>query len=213
MIFNSFIFLLFFTSFFLLYWNVFNKSIKQQNLFLLVCSYVFYAYADWRFLLLLIAVSAFNYFLALGISKSRSEATTKLYIYAGLLQGVGLLAFFKYFNFFIDSFNEIFQLIGINFSMHTLNLIIPLGISFFTFKTISYILDVDKGKIEPTKDWVVFFNYIAFFPTLLSGPIDKGRTFIPQLEKKRKFDYSRSMDGLRQITWGMLKEVVIADNL
>lgn len=133
-------------------------------------------------------------------------------LYIGLIQGIGGLAFFKYFNFFITSFNDAFQSLGVDFNLHTLNIIIPLGISFFTFKTISYLLDIDKGKINPTTDIVVFFAYVSFFPTILSGPIDKARSFVPQLERKRVFDYYQFTDGLRQILWGLFKKVVIADN-
>lgn len=196
----------------MLYWFVFKKNFKIQNLLLLTGSYVFYAWADWRFLSFLIAVSALNFYLGLQIGKTTKPRNKRLLVYIGLIQGLGGLIFFKYFNFFISSFNDVFQALHINFNLSTLNILIPLGISFFTFKTISYLLDVEKGKIKPVKDWVVFFTYIAFFPCLLSGPIDKARTFVPQLEKKRVFNYDQAIDGLRQILWGLFKKVVIADN-
>jgi alginate O-acetyltransferase complex protein AlgI len=210
MLFNSITFLIFFTPFFVLYWFVFNKNVKQQNAILLLGSYVFYVWADWRFSFFLIGVSALNYFLGIYIEKETKYK--RLLLYIGLLQGIGGLAFFKYYNFFIDSFNDGFHLVGINANLQTLNIIIPLGISFFTFRTISYIIDVDKGKIEATKDWIVFFNYVSFFPSILSGPIDKAKSFVPQLEKKRIFDYANAADGMRQILWGLFKKVVIADN-
>ena len=210
MIFNSFAFLLFFIVFFLLYWFFFNKSEKYQNLILLLGSYVFYAWADWRFLSFLISVSVINFYLGIYIEQNTKYKRLSLYI--GLLQGIGGLAFFKYYNFFITSFNNVFHSLNINLNLQTLNIIIPLGISFFTFRTISYILDVDKGKINATKNWVVFFNYVSFFPSLLSGPIDKAKLFIPQLEKKRVFDYHQATNGMRQILWGLFKKVVIADN-
>ncbi len=212
MIFNSFSFLVFFSIFFIVYWFICNRNLKLQNGLLLVGSYVFYAWADWRFLFFLIGVSALNYFLGIAIENQTSEKTKKLLLYIGLLQGIGCLAFFKYYNFFIVSINDVFHSLNVNLNLKTLSIIVPLGISFFTFRTISYILDVDKGKIEATKDWIVFFNYVSFFPSVLSGPIDKAKTFVPQLEKKRVYDFNQSADGFRQILWGLFKKVVVADN-
>ncbi len=213
MIFNSFTFLLFFVVIFVLYWFVFSKNIKLQNILLLVGSYFFYAWADWRLLLYLTGVTILNYFLGIYIEKESNQIKKKLFLNIGLLQGIGGLFYFKYFKFFITSFNDAFAALNINFNLQTLNILIPLGISFFTFRTISYILDIDKGKIRATKDWVVFFNYVSFFPSLLSGPIDKAKLLVPQLEKKREFEYDQAVDGMRQILWGLFKKVVIADNL
>lgn len=212
MIFNSIEFLIFFLFFFLLYWQIFGKNLKAQNLFLLLGSYFFYAWVDWRLLSFLIVVSALNFYCGVNIGDSKSTKTKRVFLWIGLIQGIGGLLFFKYYNFFVVSFNEAFASVGISLGLNTLKLIIPLGISFFTFRTISYLLDVDKGKIKASKDWIVFFNYVAFFPSVLSGPIDKARSFIPQLETKRKFDYSNAVDGLRQILWGLFKKVVIANN-
>ena len=210
MIFNSLVFLIYFILFFFLYWFVFNKGVKYQNLFLLFGSYFFYAWADWRFLSFLIGVSTINFLLGIYIEKETRYK--RLFLYIGLIQGIGGLAFFKYFNFFITSFNDLFQSLNVNLHLQILNIAIPLGISFFTFRTIGYILDVEKGKIKATKDWLVFFNYVSFFPSLLSGPIDKAKLFVPQLERKREFDYNQATDGVRQIVWGLFKKVVIADN-
>ncbi|MEJ6979555.1 MBOAT family O-acyltransferase [Pedobacter sp. P351] len=209
MLLNSEIFLVFFILFFLLYWLVFNKNLKLQNILVLAASYIFYAWSDWRFLSFLIFASALNFYLGIYISKNTRYK--RLLLYIGLLQGLGSLAYFKYFNFFIDSFKEAFQSFNIHLNVHTLNILIPLGISYFTFKTISYLLDINKGKIKPTTDWIVFFAYVSFFPTLLSGPIDNAKSFIPQLEKKRPFDYIETREGLRQILWGVFKKMVIAD--
>lgn len=211
MIFNSLIFLVFFVVFFLLYWIVFDKKLKFQNLLILSGSYFFYAWADWRFLFFLIAISILNYILGIQIEKSTSDKRKKILLNIGLIQGIGGLAFFKYYNFFVTSIKDVFAEINIHLDIPTLNILIPLGISFFTFRTISYLLDIEKGKIEASKDWIVFFAYVAFFPSLLSGPIDKSRTFIPQLEKEKIFDYSQIVDGFRQILWGLFKKVVIAD--
>ena len=213
MLFNSIEFLIFFLAVYILYWIGLKNSLKLQNLLLLVGSYVFYGWSDWRLLSYLIASSAITFFLGIYIEKSANTKHKQWLVYAGMLQGIGGLIFFKYFNFFIISFKEAFHHFGINLNVSTLKLLIPIGISFFTFKTISYLLDVNKGKIEATKDWIVFFTYVAFFPTILSGPIDKARNFIPQLEKPREFDYEKSMEGFKQILWGLFKKVVIANSL
>jgi alginate O-acetyltransferase complex protein AlgI len=212
MVFNSIPFVLFFAIFFGLYWLVFNKSLKAQNILLLAASYFFYAWTDWRLLSFLIGISALNYVLGIKIESSSNERSKRIFLYIGLIQGIGGLLFFKYYNFFVSSFNDAFASVGITLGLNTLKLIIPLGISFFTFRTISYLLDIDKGKAAASKDWIVFFNYVAFFPSILSGPIDKAKTFIPQLETKRKFEYPNAIDGLRQILWGLFKKVVIANN-
>ncbi len=212
MLFNSFPFLIFFTVFFLLYWLVFGKNVKQQNFFLLAGGYFFYAWADWRFLALLLGISVLNYFLAIFIQQASNHKRRRVLLLIGLIQGIGGLFFFKYFNFFIASFRDAFKAVNIQLDVHSLNLIIPLGISFFTFKAMGYLLDVEKGKIEAVRQGGVFFTWVAFFPTLLSGPIDKAKTLIPQLQKKRVFDYDLAVDGMRQVLWGLFKKIVIADN-
>ncbi|HNP33128.1 MAG TPA: MBOAT family O-acyltransferase [Flavobacterium sp.] len=179
---------------------------------MLLGSYFFYGWWDWRFLFLLIGVSALNFYLGIKISKSSSDKWSRIYLNIGLFQGIGGLVYFKYFNFFITSFKQSFAAFGMNLDIHTLNIILPLGISFFTFRTISYLVDVENGKTEACTDALTFFNYVSFFPSLLSGPIDKARDFIPQLEKKRVFKYETGVDGLKQILWGLFKKLVIADN-
>ncbi len=212
MLFNSLPFFVFFSVFFLLYWFVFNKQLKLQNLLILVASYIFYCFADWRFLALLIGVSLLNYYLGIFIEKTESPKHRRWLLYIGLIQGAGGLILFKYFGFFVASISLALTKLGFNTNLDTLTIIIPLGISFFTFKTISYLFDVDKGKIEASKDWISFFAYISFFPTILSGPIDKAITFLPQLKKERTFDPHIAFDGLRQILWGLFKKIVIADS-
>ena len=213
MLFYSLDFILFFIPFFFLYWYIFNKQINIQNLLILAGSYVFIGWWDWRFLSLLIGSSIVNYFLGIAIAGTENEKRQRLFLNLGLLQGLGFLLFFKYFNFFIESFVTVFTKFNVNLNLHTLNLILPLGISFYTFRAISYLLDVESGKTKPVKNWVVFFNYLSFFPSFLSGPIDKARDFIPQLEKKRIFDDSQLSEGLRQILWGLFKKIVIADTV
>jgi D-alanyl-lipoteichoic acid acyltransferase DltB (MBOAT superfamily) len=212
MTFTSLPFIFFITIFFLLYWVVFNKSLKIQNLLLLIGSYFFYAYWDWHFLFLLVGSSLFNYFLAIWMAKSKKESYRNLLVWIGLLQGVGCLIYFKYFNFFIKTLISGFAAFNISLDIHTLNILLPLGISFYTFRTISYLLDIKKRKIEPTTDLIVFFSYVSFFPCVLAGPIDRPKALIPQLETKREFNYLQASDGMRQILWGIFKKVVIADN-
>ena len=212
MIFNSIDFLIFFLIFFFLYWLVFSRNLKYQNLLILLGSYIFYAWWDWRFLSLLIGSSLLNFLLGIYIQKASNPRKRQLLLYAGLFQGIGGLIYFKYFNFFITSFSDVLRSANINANIHTLNIILPLGISFYTFRMISYLLDIDKRKIKPTHDWVTFFAYVAFFPSLISGPIDRARSLIPQLEKKRVFDNSQATDGMRQILWGLFKKLVVANN-
>jgi alginate O-acetyltransferase complex protein AlgI len=212
MLFTSLPFVCFFIIFFLLYWYIFNNNLKLQNLLILAGSYVFYAWWDWRFLFLLAGSSLLNYFLGIGIYKSKSQKQRSILLWIGLLQGLGSLLFFKYYNFFTESIINALASFHIKPDLVTLNLVLPLGISFYTFRTISYLLDIKNDKIEATTNWVVFFSYVAFFPCLISGPIDRPKTLIPQLQKSRVFDYNRATDGMRQILWGLFKKVVIADN-
>ena len=213
MIFNSLEFLIFFILLYPLYWFGTKNNLKLQNLLLLLGSYVFYAWSDWRLLSYLIASSIISFYAGIYIEKTTNPSQKQWFLTIGLVQGLGGLIFFKYFNFFITSFKDAFHQIGINLNISTLNLLVPIGISFFTFKTISYLLDVNKGKMTACKDWISFFTYVGFFPTILSGPIDRAKSFIPQLEKPRTFSYEKSINGFKQIVWGLFKKVVIADSL
>ena len=213
MIFNSFEFLALFVVIFFLYWIVSIKNRKLQNIILLLGGYVFYGWSDWRLLSYLVGASIINYSLGIYIEKTDNPKRKQWLVYLGLLQGIGGLSFFKYYNFFVVSIKSAFHQIGVELNIHTLNLLVPIGISFFTFKTISYLLDINKGKMNACKDWVAFFTYVSFFPTILSGPIDRAKNFIPQLEKNREFEYDKAMSGVRQIFWGLFKKVVIANTL
>ena len=213
MIFNSTSFYIFFIVVFFLYYFPLKENTKSQNWLLLISSYFFYGYADWKMIPVLLVATIIIFFLGREIHKTNNSKKSSLLTSLGVLSGVGLLVYFKYFNFFIDSFSSIFNAIGLKSNIGTFNIIMPLGISFFTFKLISYIVEIQRGKIEPSRDFVAFSTYIAFFPTILSGPIDKPNTFIPQLQKKRSFDYDLAVDGCRQILWGLFQKVVIADNL
>lgn len=211
MVFNSFEFLLFFIVVFLIYWLLLKGKTAVQNIFLLLASYFFYAYADWKMLPLLFASTAVFYYLGIKISIAKSERVSSAITTIGVLLGVGVLLYFKYLNFFIESFASLFESIGLHTNWHSFNILMPLGISFFTFKLISYVVEVHRGKIEPTRDFIAFATYISFFPCILSGPIDRP-TFINQLKAQRVFDYNQAVDGMRQILWGLFKKVVVADN-
>jgi len=212
MLFNSLSFALFFIIVFILYWFVFGRNVKLQNIFLLISSYFFYSFWDWRFLSLLIFTSLVSFALGNQIGKSGNIKTKRTFLYFGIIISLGVLFYFKYFNFFVASFISLFSRFGFNLDIHTLNIILPLGISFYTFRIISYLIDVHRGKITPANDWVNYFLFVAFFPSLISGPIDKAGMLIPQLEKKRVFNGDEGVDGLRQILWGLFKKTVIADN-
>lgn len=212
MIFTSFNFFIFFAIIFVVYYFILNGKTKLQNWLLFLGSYVFYGIADWKMIGLLFSATVIIYFLAIFIEKSK-EKTASLLSTIGIIVGVGLLVYYKYFNFFIESFSTLFNSIGLQSNFGTFNIILPLGISFFTFKLISYVLEVNSGNIKPSKDFVVFATYIAFFPTILSGPIDRPNTFIPQLQSKRSFNFNLACDGARQFLWGLFKKMVVADNI
>ena len=211
MLFNSIEFAIFLPIVFLLYWFVFNRNQKIQNLFIVVASYVFYGWWDWRFLVLLAFTSLFSYASGLAIEKYRdiprkAKTANILNIVVNLL----ILGVFKYYNFFVTSFADAF--LGGKTDGLLLKVILPVGISFYTFKALSYSIDVYWEKLKPTRDVIQYCAYVGFFPQLLAGPIERATNLLPQLEKPRKFDYETGVDGLRQILWGLFKKMVIADN-
>lgn len=210
MIFNSLTFLLFFIAVFLTYWFPLKNTTRGQNIFLLLASYFFYGYADWKMLPLLIVATLIFYYLGKTIAGAKNEKQGYWLTFAGVALGVGTLLYFKYFNFFIESFASLFNAVGLHANLHTFNIIMPLGISFFTFRLLSYIIDIYRGKGRPTDDIISFGTYVAFFPCLLSGPIDRP-AFIKQLQAKREFSYNKAVDGCRQILWGLFKKIVVAD--
>jgi alginate O-acetyltransferase complex protein AlgI len=214
MVFNSIGFAVFFTVVFFLHWFIFNKNHKTQNMLLLAASVVFYCLADWKFIFLLTASGFINFYLAKIIAEKEEGRIRKLYFYSGIAFNVGILLYFKYFNFFIQSFVSLFNYIGSeNISFTPFHILLPLGISFFTFQLIGYLIDVNNETIEPYNDFLSFFTYLAYFPKILSGPIERAQQFIPQIQKKREFSYSMAADGIRQFLWGLFKKVVIANNL
>jgi len=212
MLFNSIEFAIFLPIVFILYWFVTNKNLKLQNLLLLCASYFFYGWWDWRFLSLIIFSSTIDYIIGLKLLESTDEKKRKFLLLTSIFVNLGFLGFFKYFNFFSESFSQAFTLLGQPFEASRLNVILPVGISFYTFQTLSYSIDVYKRKMEPTKDIIAFFSFVSFFPQLVAGPIERATNLLPQFYTKRNFDYLKAVDGLKQILWGLFKKVVIADN-
>ncbi len=212
MLFNSIEFAIFLPIVFVLYWFVFKNNLKAQNFFLLVVSYVFYGWWDWRFLSLIIFSSLVDFIVGVQLGKRNKPLHRRLLLLASILVNLGFLGFFKYYNFFVENFVEAFRFFGREFSASSLNIILPVGISFYTFQTLSYSIDVYRRKLEPTKDAVAFFAFVSFFPQLVAGPIERATNLLPQFYKKREFIYANAADGLRQILWGLFKKMVIADN-
>ncbi len=212
MLFNSYEYLLFFPIVFLLYWYAFQRNLKTQNAFILLASYVFYGWWDWRFLGLIAFSSVVDFICGLKIGEAQDTFKRKLYLGISLGVNLGLLGFFKYFNFFIDSTVQLINTMGFQANSYSLQLILPVGISFYTFQTMSYTIDIYRRQMVPTKDAVAFFAYVSFFPQLVAGPIERAANLLPQFFKKRAFDYNLAMDGMRQILWGLFMKVVIADN-
>jgi len=213
MLFNSLEFALFLPVVFLLYWFIFNKYLKLQNAFILVISYVFYGWWDWRFLIL-ISITAFSsYYSGIYIEKfsKKPKLSKAIHVYNIALNLI-ILGYFKYFNFFIQSFSEAAGSLGFHTDQIVLQIILPVGISFYTFQALSYSIDVYRGKIEATKDMVAFFAYISFFPQLVAGPIERSTKLLPQFYQPRQFEYGTAVNGMRQILWGLFKKVVVADN-
>jgi len=213
MTFNSIAFALFFVVVFSVYWLINNRSLKLQNIFLLAASYFFYGWWDWRFLFLLLFISLSNYIAAIGIDKSQSGKNARLWLAAGLIINIGTLSVFKYFNFFIDSFVDLISLSGYHLHRSSVRIILPLGISFYIFLSLSYIIDVYKKTIPADRNLLHVLLTLSFFPIILAGPIQRPSTLLPQLSEKRKFNYSQATDGLRQVLWGLFVKIVIADNL
>ena len=212
MLFNSIEFLLFLPTVFFLYWFVFKNQLRAQNVLLLVASYVFYGWWDWRFLSLIIASTFLDYFIAIQLGKTDIPKKRKLLLAISLVGNLGMLGFFKYYNFFVSSWIEAWSSVGISMEASTLNIILPVGISFYTFQTLSYTIDVYRKEMEPTKSFIDFAAFVTFFPQLVAGPIERASHLLPQFYKNRTFEYQNAVDGVKLIIWGMLKKVVVADN-
>ena len=216
MLFNSIQFAIFLPIVFLFYWFVFDRFISRskwqlrlQNAFVVVASYVFYGWWDWRFLLLIAFTSFCSWGSGLLIGKAESKKKAKAWMWLNIILNLGILATFKYYDFFVTEFAQLFH---ISTDGLLLKVILPVGISFYTFQALSYSIDVYRGKIESTKDIVAFFAFISFFPQLVAGPIERATNLLPQFLKKREFNYDTAVDGMRQILWGLFKKIVVADN-
>jgi len=212
MLFNSIDFAIFLPIVFIVYWFVTNKNLKLQNLLIVVASYVFYGWWDWRFLSLILFSTIVDYTIGRQLKNKENQLKRRVLLWSSILVNLGLLGFFKYYNFFLDNFITAFSFFGQEIHANSLNIILPVGISFYTFQTLSYTIDVYKRKLEPTNDFIAFSAFVSFFPQLVAGPIERATHLLPQFYKKRTFDYSKAVDGMRQILWGLFKKIVIADN-
>ena len=212
MLFNSLEFSIFLPVVFILYWLVTNRNIQVQNTLLLVASYVFYGWWDWRFLSLILFSSSVDFFVGIGLSKTKELKKKKTLLWLSIFVNLGLLGVFKYHHFFIESFIDAFTFFGGHLEPTRLDIILPVGISFYTFQTLSYTIDCYRGKLTPTKDPIAFFTYVSFFPQLVAGPIERASHLLPQFFRHRSFEYQNALRGIVQIIWGLFKKMVIADN-
>jgi alginate O-acetyltransferase complex protein AlgI len=211
-LFHTFDFAVFLPIVFLLYWFVFRYNLRLQNFFLVVASYVFYGWWDWRFLILLFISTSLDYTMGILIGNQQDKVRKKGMLVLSLVINLGLLGYFKYYNFFIENFVEAFSFLGYHFTATSLKIVLPVGISFYTFQSISYCIDVYRGHLKPTRDYVSYLAYVSFFPQLVAGPIERAINLLPQFYKPRVFDTTAAADGMRQILWGLFKKVVIADS-
>lgn len=205
MLFTSFEFFVFLPVVFFLYWLL-QRQLRWQNLLVVAASYLFYGWWDWRFLLLIAFTSACSYWSGLLIGSGRHRKTA---LWGNIIVNLAILGLFKYYDFFATEFSQLF---GLQADSITLNLILPVGISFYTFQALSYSIDIYRSKMEPTRDVVAFFAYVSFFPQLVAGPIERATNLLPQFQRERQFDYGMAVDGVRQMLWGFFKKVVVADN-
>ncbi len=212
MLFNSIEFAIFLSVVFFLYWFVASKNIRLRNLLIVVASYFFYAWWDWRFLSLIFFSTVVDYSVGLGLKNLDHRGKRKLLLITSIITNIGLLGIFKYFNFFVDSLYDLAPGLKVVLGFNTLDIILPVGISFYTFQTLSYTIDVYKRKFRPTTDFLAFAAFVSFFPQLVAGPIERATNLLPQFKRKHSFNYNQAVDGLRQILWGLFKKIVIADN-
>lgn len=212
MLFNSLEFAVFLPIVFMLYWFAFNQKRKWQNLLIAASSYIFYGWWDWRFLVLIFFSTLVDFTVGKELGKTTVISKRKTLLWLSICVNLGLLGFFKYYNFFLDNFKSAFTFFGSEISANSLNIILPVGISFYTFQTLSYTIDVYRKNLNPTHNFISFAAFVSFFPQLVAGPIERATNLLPQFYKSRKFEYSQGVDGMRQILWGVFKKIVIADN-
>jgi alginate O-acetyltransferase complex protein AlgI len=212
MLFNSIDFAIFLPIIFFLYWYATNKNLRLQNSLIVTASYVFYGWWDWRFLSLIIFSTIVDYTVGRKLRTEENQTKRRVLLWMSIIVNLSFLGFFKYYNFFLDNFVSAFSFFGTEINTNSLNIILPVGISFYTFQTLSYTIDVYKRKLEPTTDFIAFSAFVSFFPQLVAGPIERATNLLPQFYRKREFDLSMAVDGLRQVLWGLFKKIVIADN-
>ncbi|RMZ60739.1 MBOAT family protein [Chryseobacterium nematophagum] len=212
MLFNSIAFLIFLPIVFIVYWFVCNKNYKYQNITLLVASFYFYGCWDWRFLLLLIFSIGLDYFSGIQIENSKTKKMATFWLILSISINLGFLGFFKYYNFFIENFVILLHSVGLEVNIFVLKVILPVGISFYTFHGLSYVIDVYKKRIPAERNYVDYAVFVSYFPLLVAGPIERATHLLPQIQRKRSFDYEKAKDGIVQIMWGFFKKMVIADN-
>ncbi|WJS95119.1 MBOAT family protein [Flavobacterium johnsoniae] len=211
MFFNSLAFAIFLPIVFFLYWFVFNKNKNSQNALLIVASYYFYSCWDWRFLFLLVFSTFLDYFTGIQIEKSDSDKKRKFWFWLSILVNLGFLGIFKYYNFFASSFAEMFTSFGFKVSPFLLNVILPVGISFYTFHGLSYVIDIYYKRIKAEYNFIDYSLFVSYFPLLVAGPIERATHLLPELKVKREFNLEKAKEGVYQIVWGLVKKVVIAD--
>ncbi|MBR9845527.1 MAG: MBOAT family protein [Algicola sp.] len=211
MLFNSIDFAMFLPIVFVLYWLLAKYPLRAQNILLVLASYIFYGWWDWRFLSLILFSTVVDYGIGVYLDKTSDAKKRKYLLWASIGVNIGLLMFFKYFNFFVDNFVTAFTFFGAEIKPTSLNIILPVGISFYTFQTLSYTIDVYKKKLKPTHDFIQFSAFVSFFPQLVAGPIERATRLLPQFKVKREFNKLQAADGMRQILWGLFKKIIIAD--
>lgn len=211
MLFNSLAFALYLPVVFIAYWGIFRR-LGLQNLWVTIASYVFYGWWDWRFLSLIALTTIFSFFSGILIKRASTRKGRLGYLWSNVCLNLGILGLFKYYGFFMTNLQALLTPLGFELDSVTVSLILPVGISFYTFQALSYSIDVYRNKIEPTRDVVAFFAFISFFPQLVAGPIERATNLLPQFLRPRMFDYGQAVDGCRQILWGLFKKMVVADN-
>ncbi len=212
MLFNSISFAIFLPIVFILYWFFTKNNIRIQNLLLLASSYYFYSCWDYRFLFLLIFSTFLDYYSGIQIHRAKTIDSRKFWFWLSIIINLGFLGVFKYFNFFSASFSDLLLKMGLHTNPLSLNVILPIGISFYTFHGLSYVIDIYNRKIEPELNFVDYSVFVSFFPLLVAGPIERATHLLPQIQKVRVFDINTASEGLKQILWGLFKKIVIADN-
>ena len=212
MLFDSIHFAIFLPIVFILYWFVTKGNLRLQNILLLISSYFFYACWDWRFVFLLIFSTLLDYYTGIKIYEALNQRNKKFWLWLSIGINLSFLGVFKYYNFFTSSFAEGLSLLGFKANFGTLQVILPVGISFYTFHGLSYVIDIYKNRIKPERNFIDYSLFVSFFPLLVAGPIERATHLLPQILKRREFNYLKAVDGLRQILWGLFKKIVIADN-